>query len=113
MVRNCYDRLSTAVRQQQVSYQRTKLFEPEYMTVTNKKLIGNHALASATSKVRNDIIRSFFTTKTHDTQTVDWMHKSKKFMEKLRPETTYCVAVSASFIAVAEASTKRVWHSLC
>ena len=26
---------------------------------------------------------------TQKTQTVDWMHKSKKFMEKLRPDTTY------------------------
>lgn len=64
------------------------------MTVTNKKLIGNHALASAASKLRNDIIRSFFTDKTHTTQTVDWMAKSRKFMEKLRPETTYCGAGS-------------------
>lgn len=64
------------------------------MTVTNKKLIGNHALASAASKLRNDIIRSFFTEKTHMTQTDDWMAKSRKFMEKLRPETTYCGAGS-------------------
>lgn len=113
MVRNCYDRQSTAVRQQEASCQRTKLFEPEYMTVTNKKLIGNHALASATSKLRNDINRSFFTVKTHKTQTVDWMHKSRKFMEKLRPETTYCAAVSVSFIAVAAASTRRLWYLLC
>jgi hypothetical protein len=99
---------STAVRQQhEASYQRTKLFEPEYMTVTNKKLIGNHALASATSKFRNDIIRSFFTDKTQKTQTEDWMHKSKKFMSKLRPETTYCTAVSASFIAVAGDPTRE------
>jgi len=113
MVRNCYDRLSTAVRQQEASYQRTKLFEPEYMTVTNKKLIGNHILASATSKFRNDIIRRFFTARTHETQTVDCMHKSKKFMEKLRPETTYCAAVSASFIAVAAVSARNLWDSLC
>ncbi len=86
---------------QEVRYQRTKLFEPEYMTVTNKKLIGNHALASAASKFRNDIIRSFFTDETHMTQTVDWMAKSRKFMEKLRPETTYWGAVSACYIAVA------------
>lgn len=63
------------------------------MTVTSKKLIGNHALASAMSKFRNDIIRSFFTDKTHTTQTDDWMAKSRKFMEKSRPETTYCRAV--------------------
>jgi len=73
------------------------------MTVTNKKLIGNHDLASAVSKFRNDIIRSFFTNKTHMTQTVDWMAKSRKFMEKLRPETTYCRAVSACYITVAAA----------
>jgi hypothetical protein len=85
----------------EVGYQRTKLFEPEYMTVTNKKLMGNHALASAKSKFRNDIIRSFFTDKTHMTQTVDWMAKRRKFMEKFLPETTYCGAVSACYIVVA------------
>ena len=82
--------------------ERTRLFEPEYMTVTKRKLIGNHAFASATSKLRNEIIRSFFTARTHKTQTEDWMHRSRKFMEKLRPETTYCAAASASFITVAE-----------
>jgi hypothetical protein len=71
------------------------------MTVTKRKLIGNHALASATSKLRNEIIRSFFTDKTQKTQTEDWMHKSRKFMEKLRPETTYCATASAFFITVA------------
>lgn len=65
------------------------------MTLTNKKLIGNHALASATSNGRNVMIPSFFTTVTQKTQTVDWMHKSKKFMEKLRPDTTYYQALSA------------------
>lgn len=59
------------------------------MTLTNRKLIGNHALASAKSKLRNVMIPSFFTTMTQKTQTVDWIHKSKKFMEKLRPDTTY------------------------
>lgn len=103
MVRNCYDRCLATSIHQEVRYQRTKLFDPEYMTVTNKKLIGNHDLASATSKFRNDIIRSFFTDKTHMTQTLDWMAKSRKFMEKPRPETTYCEAVSEWFIAVAAA----------
>jgi len=58
------------------------------MTVTNKKLIGDHVLASARSKFRNEMMPSFFTTETHKTQTVDWIHKSRKFIEKLRPETT-------------------------
>ncbi len=78
------------------------------MTVTNKKLIGNHVLASAASKFRNDIIRSFFTEKTHKTQTVDWMARSRKFMEKLRPETTYCGVVSASLIAIPVASARKL-----
>ena len=60
------------------------------MTVTNRKLIGNHALASARSKLRKEMTLNFFTTETHKTQTEDWIHRSKKFMEKLRPETTYC-----------------------
>jgi hypothetical protein len=34
------------------------------------------------------MIPSFFTTVTQRAQTDDWMHKSKKFMEKLRPDTT-------------------------
>jgi hypothetical protein len=83
------------------------------MTVTNRKLIGNHALASATSKFRNEIIRSFFTVKTHRTQTLDWMHKSRKFMEKLRPETTYCTAVSASLTAAVASRRNTFGHSLC
>lgn len=60
------------------------------MTETNKKLMGNHVLASAMSKLRNVMIPSLFTVRTHKTQTEDWMHKSRKFMEKFRPETTYC-----------------------
>ncbi len=82
------------------------------MTVTNKKLIGNHVLASAASKFRNDIIRSVFTVETHKTQTVDWMAKSRKFMEKLRPETTYCGAVSASLISVVAANKKTLTLTL-
>jgi len=77
------------------------------MTVTNKKLIGNHALASAASKFRNDIIRSFFTDKTHMTQTLDWMVRVGSFMEKLRPETTYCGAVSACYITVSGGMTRN------
>jgi DNA-binding IclR family transcriptional regulator len=64
------------------------------MTATSKQLIGNHALASAVSKLRNEMIPIFFTVETHKTQTSDCMHNSRKFMEKLRPETMYCASLS-------------------
>jgi hypothetical protein len=77
------------------------------MTLTNKKLIGNHALASAMSKLRKDMIPSFFTTETHKTQTVDWMHRSRKFIEKSRPETTYCAGPQHPSNAVAKTKTQK------
>lgn len=52
--------------------------------------MGNHAFASCTSKARMEMIPSFLTVRTHATQTEDCMHSSRKFMEKLRPDTTYC-----------------------
>jgi hypothetical protein len=76
------------------------------MTETNKKLMGNHVLASAMSNLRNEMIPSLFTVRTHKTQTEDWMHKSRKFMEKFRPETTYC-AQSVSIVAAAAATRKK------
>jgi hypothetical protein len=90
------------------------------MTVTNKKLIGNHALASDVPKLRNEMIPRFFTTKTHMTQTVDWMHKRRKFMEKLRPETTYCAGLSISILApprqqrgIKKRKEKNLGYALC
>jgi hypothetical protein len=79
------------------------------MTATNKKLMGNHALASAMSKLRNEMIPSFFIVKTHKTQTNDWMHKSRKFMEKLRPETTNCASLGVS---LRRSSEKIETHTL-
>lgn len=42
---------------------------------------------------------------TQQTQTVDWMHKSKKFMEKLRPDTTYYENSVLADMAIREART--------
>ena len=64
------------------------LFDPVYITLTSSKLIGDHFFASSMSKSRNEIIPAFFTTITHATQTVDWIVRSKKFIEKSRPDTT-------------------------
>lgn len=69
---------------------RTILFEPVYITLTSKTLIGNHFFASPQSKGRNEITPAVFTAITHPTHTRDWIVRSRKFMEKLAPETTYC-----------------------
>lgn len=66
----------------------TKLFEPVYITVTRRKLIGNQAFASLLSKSRNEMMPIFFTENTQATQTDDCMHRSKKFMLKSTPDTT-------------------------
>ena len=68
--------------------QRTKLFEPVYMTLTSKKLIGNQALASFQRNELNEIIPSLFTMATQTTQTNDCMHSSRKFIENCAPDTT-------------------------
>src|SRR5882762_7550651 len=81
------------------------------MTLTRRKLIGNHILASCMSKLRNEITPIFFTTMTHATQTEDWMHKRKKFMEKLRPETTNCEATEGS--SVSFVGTLEVLYAPC
>jgi hypothetical protein len=68
----------------------TKLFEPVYMTLTSRKLMGNHALASSMSNALNEMIPSFFTVATQATHTRDWRHSNRKFIEKFAPETTNC-----------------------
>ena len=57
------------------------------MTLTSKKLIGNHALASFMSKLRKEMMPSLLETETQRTQTSDWMVRRRKFMEKSLPET--------------------------
>jgi len=52
--------------------------------------MGNQALASLVSKFLNDTRPSFFAKTTQLTQTVDWIHSKRKFIEKLTPDTTYC-----------------------
>lgn len=71
-----------------VGWTHTKLLDPVYITVTSKKLIGNQALASCRSNALNEMIPSFFTVATQATHTDDWMHSSRKFMEKPLPDTT-------------------------
>ena len=66
--------------------------DPVYMTLTRRKLIGNHALASFTANSLNEIIPSDLTSATHETQTRDCMHSRRKFMLKYRPDTTNCCA---------------------
>ena len=65
------------------------------MTLTSNKLIGNHFFASCMSNSLKVMMPAFFTNKTQATQTVDWIVKSKKFIEKSRPETTNyeCVVI--------------------
>lgn len=64
------------------------------MTSTSKKLIGNHFFASTISKSRKDIRPAFLEIHTQVTQTEDWMKRSRKFMEKSRPDTTNWVRVA-------------------
>jgi hypothetical protein len=58
------------------------------MTVTSRKLIGNHALASFQQNELNEIIPRRFTMDTQKTQTIDCKHNNKKVIEKWAPETT-------------------------
>lgn len=58
------------------------------MTLTSRKLMGNHALASLEENSLNEMIPRSFTNATHDTQTVDCIHNRRKFMLKDLPETT-------------------------
>ena len=58
------------------------------MTLTSRKLMGNHALASFMSNSRKEMMPSFFTTKTHDTHTVDCQQRRRKFMLNWLPDTT-------------------------
>lgn len=75
---------------------RTILLDPVYITLTRRKLIGNHFFASCISNSRNEMIPAFFTDNTQRTQTVDWIVKSRKFMEKSFPDTTNCKQFSGS-----------------
>jgi len=65
-----------------------KLFDPVYMTVTSKKLIGNQVLASFQRNESNEIMPSRFTMVTQTTQTNDCMHSNRKFIENCAPDTT-------------------------
>lgn len=53
------------------SIELTKLFEPVYITLTSKKLMGNQAFASCQSKARNEMTPNFFTSVTQVTHTMD------------------------------------------
>ncbi len=90
MLRNCYATGKHAKSMMaHAKYVRlTRLFEPVYITLTRRKLIGNHVLASFLSKSRKDMIPIFFTAVTQPMHTVDCMHNSKKFIVKCAPETT-------------------------
>lgn len=59
------------------------------------KDIGNHAFASFQSKSRNEMIPNLFTIVTAPIHTDDCIHSSRKFMEKLAPDTTnYSLGIS-------------------
>jgi hypothetical protein len=49
----------------------TRLLDPVYITLTSRKLMGNHALASFMSNSRKEMMPSFLTSATQETQTVD------------------------------------------
>lgn len=90
MLRNCYaaGKHAKSMLTQAKYIRLTRLFDPVYITLTRRKLIGNHVLASFLSKSRNDIIPIFFTVATQPMHTVDCMHRSRKFIVKCAPETT-------------------------